>query len=90
MALGARRAEVIRMVTTGSARAVLVGAVLGLAVAFAGTGMLRALLFGVEPRDPVIFLAVTGVLSAAAMAATVVSALRATHADPMVALRDSD
>jgi predicted lysophospholipase L1 biosynthesis ABC-type transport system permease subunit len=90
MALGARRAEVIRMVTTGSTWAVLAGVVLGLAVALAGTGTLRALLFGVEPRDPVIFLAVTAVLSSAAMAATVLSALRATHADPIVALRDDN
>jgi Kef-type K+ transport system membrane component KefB len=67
---------------------VLAGAVLGLAVAFSGTGMLRALLFGVEPRDPVIFLGVTGVLSSAAMAASLLSALRATHTDPIVALRD--
>ena len=87
MALGARRAEVMRMVVTGSMWAVLVGAALGLAVSFAGTRMLSALLFGVEPRDPVILLAVTGILLSAAVAAALVAARRAARVAPLLAMR---
>jgi hypothetical protein len=87
MALGARRGEVVRMVVTGSMWAVLAGAALGLVVAFAGTRLLRALLFGVDPRDPVIFLAVTGVLLSAAMAAALVAAGRAARVAPVIAMR---
>ena len=87
MALGAHGAEVIRMVVTGSMWAVLVGAALGLAASVAGTRMLSALLFGVEPRDPVIFLAVTGILVSAALAAALVAARRAAGVAPLLALR---
>jgi putative ABC transport system permease protein len=87
MALGARRADVVRMVVTGSMWAVLAGAVLGVAVALAGTGMLSALLFGVEPRDPVIFLAVTGVLLSAAIAAALLAGWRAARVAPLLAMR---
>jgi ABC-type antimicrobial peptide transport system permease subunit len=75
------------MVAAGSMWAVLVGVALGLAVAFAGTRMLSALLFGVEPRDPVIFLAVTGLLFVAAIAATLLAAGGAARVDPLPALR---
>src|SRR5258708_6811338 len=87
MALGARHAEVIRMVVTGSMRAVLVGAALGLGVAFAGTRMLSAFLFEVGPRDPVTFLTVTGVVLSAAGAAALVAGRRAVRIPPLLAMR---
>jgi predicted lysophospholipase L1 biosynthesis ABC-type transport system permease subunit len=87
MALGAQRAEVLRMVVTGSMRAVLLGAALGLIVALAATRMLSALLFGVEPRDPVILLSVTTILGLSAVAAALVAARRAVHIAPLDAMR---
>jgi ABC-type antimicrobial peptide transport system permease subunit len=87
MALGAQRAEVLRMVVTGSMRAVLLGAALGLIVALAATRMLSTLLFGVEPRDPVILLSVTTILGLSAVAAALVAARRAVHIAPLDAMR---
>jgi predicted lysophospholipase L1 biosynthesis ABC-type transport system permease subunit len=87
IALGARRGEVVRMVVAGSMRAVLLGAALGLSVALAATRSLRSLLFGVEPADPVVFLAVTGLLLSAAIAAALLAASRAARVDPLLALR---
>jgi ABC-type antimicrobial peptide transport system permease subunit len=87
MALGARHAEVVRMVVTGALGAVLTGTVLGLAAALAGTRVLGALLFRVEPRDPVILLTVTGILLSAAAAAALVAARRAAGVAPLVAMR---
>jgi ABC-type antimicrobial peptide transport system permease subunit len=69
MALGAQPAGVLRMVVTGSMRAVLVGATAGVMVALVATRLLSALLYGVEPRDPVILLSVTTVLGLAAVTA---------------------
>jgi putative ABC transport system permease protein len=87
LALGARPAEVIQNVVMGSLGAVFVGAALGLVIAFAGTGMLSALLFGVAPRDPFVILAVTGVLLSAAAAAALLAARGAARIAPLLAMR---
>lgn len=87
LALGARPAEVIKKVVVGSMGAVLVGAALGLVIAFAGTGMLSALLFGVAPRDPFVILTVTGVLLSAAAAAALLAARGAARVAPLLAMR---
>jgi ABC-type antimicrobial peptide transport system permease subunit len=69
MALGARRAEVIRMITVQSIRPVAIGLVLGLASALLLSGALSGLLYGISPQDPVtlalvaVSTAVLGVLS---------------------------
>jgi putative ABC transport system permease protein len=87
MALGASRAEVVRMVTAGSLRAVLVGGALGLAVSLPATRMLGSLLFGVDAHDPIVFLAVTGGLVSAAGAAALFAVWQAARVAPLVALR---
>jgi ABC-type antimicrobial peptide transport system permease subunit len=87
LALGARPAEVVRTVVTGSMGAVFVGAALGLAMTLAGTGMLSDLLFGVAPRDPLVILAVTGALLSAAAGAALLAARRATRVAPLLAMR---
>ena len=86
-ALGARRPDLMRLVLRQGLGLVAVGLVLG-AVASLGFGRLMASqLFGVGPRDPLTFTVVTALLAAVALAATALPALRATRADPLVALR---
>jgi hypothetical protein len=67
--------------------AVFVGASLGLLIAFVGSGMLSALLFGVAPRDPFVIAAVTAVLLSAAVAAALLAAHGATRVAPLLAMR---
>jgi ABC-type antimicrobial peptide transport system permease subunit len=67
---------------------VLAGMAFGLAGALAGGRVLRSLLFGVGPGDPVTFVAVTFFLVAVALAAIYLPARRAARSDPMVALRN--
>jgi putative ABC transport system permease protein len=87
LALGASRAEVVRMVTAGSVRAVLMGSVLGLVVSLPMVRVLGSLLFGVEAHDPIIFLTVTGSLILAAGAAALLAARRGASVAPLTALR---
>ncbi len=76
------------MLTQGLKTAGL-GMVLGLGASVAFAKLLETLHFGVTPRDPAVFGAVTVVLFAVAMAACYIPARRATRVDPMIALRDS-
>ena len=87
MALGARAADVVRLVTGQSLRLVAIGAVLGLAGAAAGGGVLRNLLLGVRTVDPLAYGGVAIVLAVVAFLACYVPARRATRVDPMIALR---
>lgn len=87
MALGADTRTVLRMVLGSALRMALLGIVIGTAVAFAVTRLMRELLFGVSPGDPVTFAAVGVLLLAVTMFASYVPARRATKIDPMVALR---
>ena len=63
------------------------GAVLGIAVAMGLTRSLGSLLFGVQPTDPITFLAVCALLLVVGLSACYIPARRATRVDPMVALR---
>jgi putative ABC transport system permease protein len=64
-----------------------IGVALGIAGAFAMTRVLEKFLWGVRPTDPVTFTAVSLLLAAIAILASYLPARRATHVDPMVALR---
>ena len=88
MALGAGGGPLLRMVIRQGMTPVLAGMALGLAGALAGGRVLRSLLFGVGPGDPVTFVAVTFFLVAVALAAIYLPARRAARSDPMVALRN--
>jgi ABC-type antimicrobial peptide transport system permease subunit len=64
-----------------------VGIVLGLGAGYAVTGLIRSMLFGLEPHDPETFVGAAVVLAAVAAAAGYLPARRASRVDPMVALR---
>jgi putative ABC transport system permease protein len=87
MALGAADRQVVGMVVRQGARTVLVGAGVGLLLAFAASRGLSFFLFGLSPNDPAVFLSVALALLFAAFAATYVPARRATAVDPLIALR---
>ena len=87
MALGAAPRDVLTLVLGQGLRLTLAGVGVGLAGAFALTGALSALLYGVSPRDPATVGAITLLLVLVAVAATWLPARRATRVDPTVALR---
>jgi predicted permease len=87
MALGASRADVLRLVVLQGLRLTVLGVVLGLAVSFAITRLVVSLLYSVSPTDIVTFTVVPLLLAGAALAASYVPARRATRIDPLIALR---
>jgi len=88
MALGARTADVLKLVVSNGMKLTLIGVVIGLAGAFALTRFLENLLFHITPTDRVTFIAVATALIVVALLASYVPARRATKVDPLVALRD--
>jgi predicted permease len=87
MALGSQRSGIMRLILISGAKLAAVGCVLGLVGATANSALLRSLLFGVSPFDPVVLtLAAAAVLLLAVIASTL-PALRAASIDPMHALR---
>ena len=87
LALGAQTGDVRRMIVTQGMILALIGAGLGLAGAFAITRVMRGLLFGVSPTDPLIYIGVSLLLTIVALLACYIPARRATKVDPMIALR---
>ncbi len=87
MALGASPEKVRSMVVLQGMQMALVGVVIGVGAALALAKYMTTLVFGVKPHDPVVFVTVVVVLSAVALVATFVPALRASRVDPMVSLR---
>jgi putative ABC transport system permease protein len=87
MALGAPAGDVMRLVLRHAAILVGAGAFIGLAGALAGSRLIASYLFGLNPSDPVAFIAAPVILAIVALAASVVPVRRATAADPMAALR---
>jgi predicted permease len=87
MALGSQRMAIIRLILESGAKLAAVGCVLGLAGAAAASNLLRSMLFGVSPFDPLVLAsAAIGVLLLA-LAASTLPAFRAASIDPMKALR---
>ena len=86
MALGAQRQDVLRMVVGHALKLVGIGALIGLVLAFLSTRALAALLYSVSAFDLTTFLFVTITLAGVALLASYIPALRATRADPMIAL----
>jgi predicted permease len=87
MALGARTGDIVRDVLAQGGRFALFGIVIGVVLAAGVAHLLKGLLLGVSPFDPLTYAAVTGLLVTICLVASFVPARRATTVDPLVALR---
>jgi len=87
VALGAQSHHLLHLVVRQGMTLALIGVALGAAVAIAVGGQVQPLLFDQQARDPRVYLQVATVLLAAAFAATLVPAFRASRADPGTVLR---
>jgi putative ABC transport system permease protein len=88
LAMGAQRADVLRMILRRAAWLTAAGVLTGLVLAFALAHGVANLLFEVRPDDPLVFTGITTAVIAVAMLASWLPARRAARIDPMVALRD--
>jgi len=89
LALGAQRADVLRLVLGKGVGLAGLGIVTGVIFSASTASMMASLLYGVRPHDPAVFLLVPLLLLVVAIAACYVPAWRATKVDPIVALRES-
>jgi putative ABC transport system permease protein len=87
VALGASRADILRLVLGSAVFTVIAGLIAGLAGTLTTTRLLRTLLFDVSPHDPATLALAVVALAAVALAAHWLPARRAARIDPMVALR---
>jgi len=87
MALGAQRGQVLWLVVRESLVLCAAGVLVGLPAAIIGARLLRSMLFGLGPGDPLTFTAALVSIVVVALAASFIPARRASAVDPMVALR---
>jgi ABC-type antimicrobial peptide transport system permease subunit len=87
MALGADRSDVRGLILHDGARLITIGLGIGLVTAAALSGLLASQLFGVDPREPLVYVVVTSTLLVVGLLACSVPAWRATGVDPVIAMR---
>lgn len=87
MALGAAPAAMLWQVLRESLTLTLIGIVIGVPVALAGTHLVRSMIFGLGLADPIVIVAAAALLAIVASLAGFLPAHRASRVDPMVALR---
>jgi ABC-type antimicrobial peptide transport system permease subunit len=87
IALGAQRSEVLRIVLLDGLRPVFVGLLVGLAGGAAAGALIRSILYGTSPLDPLVLAAIVACLLLTAILACAVPAIRASRIEPMQALR---
>jgi len=89
LAIGASPPDIARLVLRSGAKLAGIGLVIGVAGAVALTGVMRTLLYEVEPSDPLAVIVAIALLVVTALAATLVPARRAMRVDPVQLLRES-
>ena len=87
MALGAQRGDVVWLIMRETLALVAAGAALGVPAALAAARLIKSLLFGLDPADPVTIAGATIALFAAGAVAGLLPARRAASVEPMLALR---
>ena len=87
VALGAQRADILKLIVIPGMLLTACGIVLGSGAAFALTRLMSGLLFGVSPTDPVTFVSIAALLVMVALAGCYFPARRAMKVDPLIALR---
>ena len=89
MSLGADSGRVQRMILREGGVLLAIGLVLGAGGAFFAAGVIRGLLFGVAPHDPVTFIGVAAMMAAIGIMACWIPALRAARIDPAITMRST-
>jgi ABC-type antimicrobial peptide transport system permease subunit len=87
MALGAQRSEILRLILLDGMRPVLFGLALGLLGGAVAGMLIKSILYGTRPLDPIVFAGMVGSLLLTAAIASAVPALRASRIEPTQALR---
>jgi predicted permease len=87
MALGAEAQQVRKMVVIQGMRLAVIGVAVGLIAAFALTRLMTSFLFGVQARDPIVFVAMPVLLTVVSIVAVWLPARRASTVNPLIALR---
>jgi putative ABC transport system permease protein len=87
MSLGAQRGQVQRMILADGGSLLLLGLAIGVAGAFLGARVIRGLLFGVTPHDPLTFVAVAALMALIGVVACWIPARRAARIDPVITMR---
>ena len=85
--LGATPRDVLSMVVKRGATLSAIGIVIGTGLAVPGAGLMHNLLFGVAPHDWTTFVAIAAILGGVGIVAAYLPGVRATHVDPVTALR---
>lgn len=87
LALGAQASQVKKMIVLQGMRLALAGILVGIAAAFGLARFMESFLFGVETRDPLVFIGVPALLGLVAFLAVWIPANQASRVDPIIALR---
>jgi putative ABC transport system permease protein len=87
IALGARLADIARLVIGDGLRTVAAGIVVGVVAAMMLSKFVASLLYGISPRDPVVLVAAAVILALIGLGASIIPAIRAARVDPVTALR---
>ncbi len=87
MALGAEGGDLRGMVLGDGMKLVIIGLGLGVMATISLSGLLASQLYGVDPREPLIYALVTTTLLVVGLVASFVPAWRATRVDPVIAMR---
>jgi predicted permease len=87
MAIGAQRWQILGMLLRENLQVTAVGLGLGFFIAFANAGLMKSLLFGLQPRDPATFAVAFAIVVLVSLAASLLPATRAASIAPMQALR---